>query len=140
MLDLNSAYYQIRLSATSRRITAICTPFVLFDFNKLPICISVGSQGLSRVIDKLFVDLKVKFLFRFLDDLVVYLLSLEEHERHAREVRSRLQGACFTLNPDEVVLSASEIKYMCHRLRRVVQIISERVATIQKYPRPTNLG
>jgi hypothetical protein len=70
VLDLNSAYFQIPLSACSRRITAFCTPFGLFEFNKLPMGISVGSQGLSRVIDELFADLKGRYVFNFLNDLV----------------------------------------------------------------------
>ena len=45
VLDLNSAYYQIPLSEQSRRVTAFCTPFGLFEFNKLPMGISVVSQG-----------------------------------------------------------------------------------------------
>jgi hypothetical protein len=47
--------------------------------NKLPMGISIGCQGLSRVIDELFADLKGKFVFNFLHDLVVYSRSREEH-------------------------------------------------------------
>ena len=36
VLDLNSAYYQIPLSERSRRVTAFCSPFGLFEFNKQP--------------------------------------------------------------------------------------------------------
>jgi hypothetical protein len=60
VLDLNSAYYQIPLLDKSRRITDICTPFGLFEFNKLPMGISVGCQGLSRVVDEIFADIKGK--------------------------------------------------------------------------------
>jgi len=76
VLDLNSAY-QIHLSEES--ITAFCTPFGLFEFNKLPMGISVGCQGLSRVVDELFADLKGIYVFNFLDDLVVYSKSPEGH-------------------------------------------------------------
>jgi hypothetical protein len=110
VFDLNSTYYQISLSVRSRRITAFCTPFGLFEFNKLPMGISVGSQGLSRVIDELFADLKGNGVFNFLDDLVVYSASVEEHLSHVREVLRRLQEAGFTLNPDKVTLGATEIK------------------------------
>jgi hypothetical protein len=48
VLDLNSAYYQIPLSVKSRKATAFCTPFGLFEFTKLPMGISVGCQVLSR--------------------------------------------------------------------------------------------
>jgi len=58
VLDVISAYYQILLSQRSRRVTAFCTPFGLFEFNKLPMGISVGCQGLSRVVDELFANLK----------------------------------------------------------------------------------
>ena len=139
VLDLNLAYYQIPLSAPSRRITAICTLYGLFEFKKLPMVISVGCQGLSRVIGELFADLKGKFLFNFLDGLVVCSSSPEEHEQHVREVLGRLQGAGFKLNPDKIVLGSSEIKYLGLLSRRGVHNLSERVATMQKYPRPTNL-
>ena len=111
VFDLNSAYYQIPLSATSRRITAFCTPYGLFEFNKLPIGIIVGSQGLSRVVDE-FSPILRDYVFNFLDDLVVYSSSHEEHALHVREVLSRLQRSGFTLNSDKVVLGASEIKYL----------------------------
>jgi hypothetical protein len=110
VLDLNSAYYQIPLSERSRRVTAFCTPFGLFEFNKLPMGISVGCQGLGRVIDELFADLKGRHVFNFVDDLVVYSPSLEQHRVHVREVLRRLQGAGFTLNPEKVVFGATEIK------------------------------
>ena len=36
VLDLNSAYYKIPLCERSRRVTAFCSPFGLFEFNKQP--------------------------------------------------------------------------------------------------------
>ena len=36
VFDFNLGYYQIPLSAMSRRVTALCTHFGLFEFNKLP--------------------------------------------------------------------------------------------------------
>jgi hypothetical protein len=54
VFDIKSATYQIPLSVRSRRVTAFCTPFGFFEFNNLPMGISVGSQGLSGVIDELF--------------------------------------------------------------------------------------
>jgi hypothetical protein len=66
VLDLNSASYQIPLSAWSGKATAFCTPFGLFEFNKLPMGISVGYQVLSRVVDSLFGDLKHQYVYNFI--------------------------------------------------------------------------
>jgi hypothetical protein len=108
VLDLNSAYYQIRLSAKSRKLKAFCTPFGLFEFNKLPMGISVGCLVLSRVIDTLFGDLKHRFVYNFMDDLVVYSCSLEEHFEHLERVFTRLEKAGFTLNRDKLLLARRE--------------------------------
>jgi len=140
VLDLNSAYYQIPLSDRSRRITAFCTPFGLFEFNKLPMGISVGRQGLSRVVDEVFAELKGRFVFNFMDDLVVYSPSIEQQRAHLREVLHRLQQGRFTLNPDKVVFGASEIKYLGHLISaRGVSILPDRVDAIRRYPAATNL-
>jgi hypothetical protein len=102
VLDLNLACYQIPLSVRSRRVTAFCTPFGLFEFNKLPMGVSVGYQELSRVIDELFAHLKGQYVFNFLDGLVVYSKSTDEHMKHLREVLGRFQAAGFTLNREKV--------------------------------------
>jgi hypothetical protein len=140
VLDLNSAYFQIPLSDRSRRITAFCTPFGLFEFNKLPVGVSVGCQGFSRVIDELFADLKGKYIFNFLDDLIVYSSSMEKHRENVREILNRLQEAGFTLNPEKVTFGATEINYLGHKLSsNGISILPDRVSAMQNYPRPTNL-
>ena len=72
VLDLNSAYYQMHLTSQNHRVTAFCTPFGLFEFEKLPMGISVGCQELSRVVDSLFSDFKGKYVFNYMDHLVIY--------------------------------------------------------------------
>jgi hypothetical protein len=100
ILDLNSAYHQIPLSAKSHKVTAFCTPFGLPEFTKLPMGISIGCQVLSRVVDSLFGDLKLSYVHKFMDDLLVYSRSMEEHLGHLREVFHLVEKDGFTLNHD----------------------------------------
>jgi hypothetical protein len=72
VLDMNSEYYQIPLDQKSRKYTAFITRFGLYEFVKLPMGICVGKQILSREVDRIFGDIKFKFLFNYLDDLLVY--------------------------------------------------------------------
>jgi hypothetical protein len=139
-LDLNSAYYQIPLTPQGPRITAFCTPLGLYKFNKLPMGISIGCKGLSHVVDNLFADLKVEYVFNYLDDLAVYSASLFEHQENLREVLGRLQSVGFTLNREKIVLGASEIKYLGHYLScRGIRVIPDTVKAIRQYPCPRNL-
>jgi hypothetical protein len=75
-------YYQIPVSPGSRRVTAFCTPFGLYEFCKRHMGVSVGFQGLSRVVYELFLDLKGKYVFNFMEHLVFYSSSVSEHEIH----------------------------------------------------------
>jgi hypothetical protein len=134
VLDLNSAYYQIPLSTKSRKATAFCTPFGLFEFTKLPMGISVGCQVLSRVVDSLFGDLKHKFVYNFMDDLVVYSSSFEEHLQHLKEVFARLEKAGFTLN-QKLRLAQLEIPFLGHLVSaQGIRILPERVEAIRTFP------
>jgi hypothetical protein len=60
--------------------------------------ISVGCQVLSRVVYFLYGDLKHLYVYNFMDDLLLYSRSMEEHLGHLREVFYRLEKAGFTLN------------------------------------------
>jgi len=62
VFDLYSAYFQIVLTPRSRRFIAFCTPFGLFDFNRLPMGIRVGSQGVTLVVDELFAYMKGRYV------------------------------------------------------------------------------
>jgi hypothetical protein len=65
ILVLNSVYYQIPLSARSRKAT-FYTPFGLYEFTKLPMGISVGCQVLWRVVNTLFGNLKHSYVYNFM--------------------------------------------------------------------------
>jgi hypothetical protein len=139
VLDLNSAY-QIPLSARSHKATAFCTPFGLFEFTKLPMGISVSCQVLSCVVDSLFGDLKHKFVYNFMDDLVVYSSSFTEHLEHLRKIVARLEKAGFTLNRDKLHLAQQEISFLGHSVSaQGIRVLPERVEAISNFPPPKNL-
>jgi hypothetical protein len=102
--------------------------------------ISVGCQVLSRVVDTLFGDIKHRFVYNFMDDLVVYSSSLAEHQNHLEEVFKRLEKAGFTLNPEKLRLAQEEISFLGHTVSaRGVKILPERVDAIRNFPPATNL-
>jgi hypothetical protein len=134
VLDFISAYFQVPCIPRSRR--AFCTPFGLFEFNRLPMRISVVSKGLTRVIDELFADLKGNFVFSYLDDLIVYSRLVQERATHVMVVLQRPENAHFTLNLDTFVIEAAAIKYLGHSLfSRGISMLTNRVAAIKAYPR-----
>jgi hypothetical protein len=102
--------------------------------------ISVGYQVLSKVVDTLFGNFKPKFVYNFINDMVVYSRSLPEHLGNLAEVFKRLEKPVFTLNPDNLRLGQAEIVFLgLLVLGQRVTILHERVKAIRSFPTPSIL-
>jgi len=137
VFDLNQAYHQIPLKPESRPLTAFCVPWNLYQFTRVPMGLAVGAQTLTRLLDSIFHDVKFKYVFNYLDDLLVYSESFEDHLRHLEEVLIRLRGAGLTVNPDKVSFAKSEISFLGHLVSsRGVCIDPARTQAIRDFPPP----
>jgi len=110
-IDLNQAYYQIPLSEASKPLTAFCTDWNLYQYARVPFGLATGAQVLTRLLDRVFQDLKFKFVYHYLDD-VAYSESFEQHLVHIKTVLNRLRSAGLTVKPDKVVFATQEISFL----------------------------
>jgi hypothetical protein len=136
-LDLNSAYYQIPLSERSHQCTAFATDWNLFEFCRVPFGIATGAQVLTRLLDKIFSNVKFKFLYHYLDDLVVFSSSFDKHILHLREVFTRLQQADLTVNPAKVKFASCHLSSLGHLVSSAgVTVDPARTLAIRNFPAP----
>lgn len=136
-IDLNAAYHQIPLSKDSKPITSFCVPWNLYQFNRVPFGLATGAQVLTRLLDRIFHDVKFKYVYNYLDDLVIYSETFEQHLEHLREVFTRLEHAGLTVNPKKVKFAVPEISFLGHRMSsKGISIDPERTYAIQNFPPP----
>ena len=140
-MDLNQAFHQIPLSEESKRLTAFAVPFNLYQFTRVPFGISQGSSVCSRLLEKIFHDIKFKFVYHYLDDIVIYSESMDQHLHHLREVLSRLKKAGLTVNPSKVNFAVKQFSFLGHIVSAdgKVSIDPERTRAIREFlpPRDT---
>lgn len=140
VLDLNQAYYQIPLADSSKHLTSFCTPWNLYQFKRVPYGLAIGGQALSRLLDSIFHDIKFKFLFHYLDDLVIYSKDFESHLQHISEVLKRLGEANLTVNPNKVKFAHHEISFLGHLVsHNSLRIDPSRTVAIRKAKPPRNV-
>ena len=85
-LDLAKGYWQIPIAAASREITAFITPFGLYEFNVMPFGLHNAPATFQRLMNHVLHGWE-KFAGVYLDDVVVFSQSWEEH---LQEVFTRL--------------------------------------------------
>ena len=79
-------------------------------------------------------------VFVYLDDIVVYAVSLEEHYKKARRLFDRLRSANLKLQPDKCDFLRTEIAYLGHVIgREGVKRNPSKINAIRKFPRPTTV-
>jgi len=109
-IDLNQAYYQITLSEASKPLTAFCTDWNLYQYTRVPFGLATGAQVLTRPLDRVFQDLKFKFVYHYLHE-VVYSESFEQHLVHIKTVLELIRSAGFTDKPDKFIFVTQEISF-----------------------------
>ena len=136
-VDLNQAYHQIPLSKDSKPLTAFCTDWNLYQYTRVPFGLATGAQVLSRLLDRVFQDINFEFVYHYLDDVVIYSESFEEHLEHIRPMLERLRHAGLTVKPQTVLFATHKISFLGHLVSPgCVRTDPEHTKPIRDFPVP----
>ncbi|CAB4043072.1 Hypothetical predicted protein [Paramuricea clavata] len=136
-IDLKTAFHQVEVWKQHRKKTAINTPYGVFQFRRMPFGLKNAAQLFQRNVHLIFKDFT--FLFIYMDDLVIFSKSLEEHLGHLQIVLSKLEENCLRVNPAKCELCKLDIKYLGHKISAEgISITDDRVEAIRNFSRPSS--
>ncbi|WVZ54417.1 hypothetical protein U9M48_005213 [Paspalum notatum var. saurae] len=118
-LDFRSGYHQICMAAGEEYKIAFCTHHGLFEFLVMPFGLTNAPATFQGLMNQIFASLLRKGVLVFMDNILIYSSSLEEHVQ---------------------LLKQQSIAYLGHVIS-VQGVASDpsKVAAIQKWPEPTNI-
>jgi hypothetical protein len=139
--DLLSGYHQVRLLESDVAKTAFRTPFGSYEFLVLPFGLTNAPATFQRMMNSVFHDfIKSGFVIVYLDDLLVFSKTQEEHLAHVRKVLERLREHKLYAKLVKCQFMASELKYLGHVVGRDgIKPDPDKVQVIKDWPTPTGV-
>ncbi|XP_016300864.1 uncharacterized protein LOC107657336 [Sinocyclocheilus anshuiensis] len=113
-LDLASGYLQVPVSEQGKPKTAFCTPFGLFEWNRMPFGLCNAPGTFQRLMERLFGDQRCQSLILYLDDVVVFSSSIVQHLERLDMVLGRLEKEGLKAKLGKCVFFRPEVKYLGH--------------------------
>lgn len=93
-LDLNMAYHEVPMSNEDKEKTAFATPRGgLYQYNVMPFGLCNAPATFQRIIERTLSGLQWNVAVLYLDDIIVYGKSFDEHLENLKKVLDRLDGA-----------------------------------------------
>ncbi|GFW27311.1 hypothetical protein TNCV_2832111 [Trichonephila clavipes] len=97
-MDLRSGYWQIEIDEADREKTAFITPEGLYEFKVMPFGLCNAPATFERMMDNLLRHFKWTMCLCYLDDIIVFSETFEDHLIRLRLVLKCLQEAGLKLN------------------------------------------
>ena len=113
-LDLASGYWQVEVDPSDREKTAFVTPFGMHQFRVMPFGLCNAPGTFQRLMELILTGLHWTTCLVYLDDIIIYSRTVEEHLQRLKEVLERLKGAGLKLKPSKCHLLRKSVKYLGH--------------------------
>ena len=139
-LDLHSGYYHTGLSDSAKPKTAfVVSGMGKYQFNRVPFGLAQVPAYFQKFINEVLTD--CNFTMGYLDDIIIFSKTEEEHLKHLEIIFSRLHKAGLKLKLQKCSFIKKYIQYLGHLiLDEGIQPLPEKLESIAKcrYPRMQN--
>ncbi|XP_023806199.1 uncharacterized protein LOC111946697 [Oryzias latipes] len=140
VLDLRSGYYQIAMAEEDKEKTAFICPLGFFQFERMPQGITGAPATFQRLMEKTVGDMNLLEVLVYLDDLIVFGKSLEEHEERLLKVLDRLEEAGLKISLDKCQFCQPQVKYLGHIVSaQGVSPDPQKIEAVTTWPQPKDL-
>ena len=116
-MDLKSGFWQVQMDEESRQYTAFMVGSMgMYEFLRMPYGLCNAPATFQHLMQNCLGELNLTYALIYLDDMIVYSKTEEEHLVHLRAVLERFMEHGLKLKPSKCNFFRTEISYLGHKV------------------------
>ncbi|MBW0569456.1 hypothetical protein O181_109171 [Austropuccinia psidii MF-1] len=134
-IDLHGAYNLLRIKEGDEHLTAFRTKYSSYAFG-----LTNAPASFQNLLNDIFADFLDIFVVAYLDDIMVFSSSEEEHVKHVSSVLQRLRDNNLFAKASKCVFHASSVEYLGYAVSSDgLKMDSSKLQHILNWPQPKNI-
>ena len=140
-LDLKSGYWQVELEEEGKPLAAFTMgPLGFWECECMPFGLTNAPATFQRLMESCLGELHLNWCIIYLDDIIVFSRTPEEHVHRLRAVFNKLKAAGLKLKPCKGDFLKKEIRYLGHVVSEEgVSTDPDKIKSVTEWPQPTTV-
>jgi len=139
-MDLKNGFHLIRIREGDEWKTAFRTRYRLFEFEVMPFGLTNAPSTFQDMINNVFSDLLDVGVLVYMDGILIYAKTEEEHNWLVKEVLRRLQTNNLAVSPEKCVWKTHEVEFLGYIIgREGIKMSDEKVNAVLSWKRLASL-
>lgn len=136
-IDLASGFHQIEINKNDIPKTAFSVENGHYEFLRMPFGLKNAPSTFQRVMDNVLHDLQGNICLVYMDDIIIYSTSLQEHINHIKLVFERLRNANLKIQIDKSQFLQKEVAFLGHIVTpQGIKPNPDKLRAIKEFPLP----
>ena len=137
---MKSGYYQVEIEESHKERTAFTLgPLGFWEHHRLAFGLSNSPSTYQRLMEEYFSDLHLRISFIYLDDLIVFSKTYEEHLERLEMIFLRLRQCGLKLSPKKCTFLKEKVKYVGHVVSASgIDTDPDKIDKVKNWPTPEN--
>jgi hypothetical protein len=140
-IDLRSGYHQLKIKESDIPKMSFVTRYGQYEFTVTSFGLTNAPTYFMNLMNKVFMEELDKFVIVFIDDILIYSKSVEEHEQHLRGVLEKLRVHKLYTKFSNCEFWIEKVAFLGHILTAEgVAVDPEKVKAVSNWQQPTNVS
>ena len=139
-IDLRQGYHQIRIKEPDIEKTAFRSRYGHYEFTVVPFGLTNAPATFQRLMHDIFRQHLDSYVIIFLDDILIYSKTVEEHQHHLSAVLAILRHHHLYANVGKCRFAETEVDFCGHIISPAgIATDPSKIEAIQRWNMPSNL-